>query len=99
MYSRLLIWLAGASVGFAVTGCSKTETPLVPVVTETFSDDATRNKFIDASNTFAFDLYARLRARDGHLVVSPVSVSTAVGMVLAGARGDTEREIKAVLHV
>ncbi|MCI0682089.1 MAG: serpin family protein [Gemmataceae bacterium] len=44
---------------------------------------------------FAFDLYARLKDR-GQLFISPYSVSTALAMLYAGARGDTALEIAKV---
>src|SRR5262245_43548802 len=43
-------------------------------------------KLATASNAFGFDLYARLRAQPGNLVLSPASISTALAMTLAGAR-------------
>lgn len=55
---------------------------------------------IVAANTgFACDLYAKLRETPGNLFVSPFSVSTALAMALAGARGDTEKEMAAVLRL
>jgi serpin B len=50
-------------------------------------------------NTFAFDLYGRLRSeQSGNLFFSPQSISTALAMVHAGARGDTATEIARTLH-
>jgi serpin B len=87
-------------VAVAALGCTdESNTPLVPVVSDTFSTPEARNQFTEGSNKFAFDLYSRLREREGNIVVSPVSVATALGMVLAGARGQTEQEIATVLHV
>ncbi len=52
-----------------------------------------------AGNTeFALDLYARLRTDDGNLFLSPYSVSTALAMTYAGARGETARQMADVLH-
>jgi serpin B len=52
-----------------------------------------------AGNTqFALDLYARLRTQDGNLFLSPYSISTALAMTYAGARGETERQMADVLH-
>ncbi len=47
---------------------------------------------------FACDLYAELRASPGNLVVSPHSISTALAMTYAGARGSTAEEMAATLH-
>jgi serpin B len=51
-----------------------------------------------AENAFTFDLYARLKSRDGNLFFSPASVSTALAMTSAGARGETEKQMAATLH-
>ena len=51
----------------------------------------------EGGNQFAFDLYGKL-VRDGNLFFSPYSISTALAMTAAGARGNTEREMATVLH-
>src|SRR5205085_7480210 len=45
------------------------------------------------------DLYARLRAGKGNLFLSPFSVSTALAMTSAGARGTTLDEMRKALHL
>src|SRR5208282_3777659 len=45
---------------------------------------------VDGNTAFACDLYAQLRKSPGNLFFSPYSVSTALAMTYAGARGDTE---------
>ncbi|MBC8426275.1 serpin family protein, partial [bacterium] len=52
-----------------------------------------------AGNTFALALYAELRAADGNLFFSSSSISTALAMTYAGARGKTAREMAAVLEL
>jgi serpin B len=47
---------------------------------------------------FALDLYRELRAQEGNLFFSPYSISTALAMTYAGARGETARQMAAVLH-
>jgi serpin B len=54
---------------------------------------------VKGNNTFAFDLYARLRAREGNLFFSPYSISSALAMACAGARGETETQMISVLHL
>lgn len=50
-------------------------------------------------NQFAFDLYGKLSASGtGNVFFSPVSISTALGMVYAGARGQTAKQFVDVLH-
>jgi serpin B len=82
-----------------LAGCSRRYSDDPIIVTKTFSKPEVQQQFGDATNHFTFDFYSRLRETEGNLVVSPVSVATALGMVLAGARGDTEKEIATVLHV
>ncbi|MDR3521592.1 MAG: serpin family protein [Acidocella sp.] len=52
-----------------------------------------------AENATAVDLYGKLKAQPGNLFFSPSSISTAMGMVFAGAKGDTAGEIAAALHL
>ena len=47
---------------------------------------------------FAFDLYSRLKEKEGNLFFSPYSISTCLAMTYAGARGDTEKQMGPVLH-
>jgi len=52
-----------------------------------------------AGNTnFACDLYKLLMAEDGNIFFSPFSISQALAMTYAGARGNTETEIADVMH-
>lgn len=66
--------------------------------------DAARDKVRDSSqvvegNTrFALDLYGQLRKQDGNLFFSPFSLSTALAMTYAGARGETAQQMARVLH-
>src|SRR5262249_50750690 len=47
----------------------------------------------------AFELYSRLRSEQaGNLFFSPQSISTALAMTYAGARGDTAAEMARTLH-
>jgi serpin B len=48
---------------------------------------------------FALDLYDLLRSISGNLFFSPFSISTALAMVHAGARGNTAQQMKEVLHL
>jgi serpin B len=51
-----------------------------------------------ATNVFACDLYRRLAEEPGNLFFAPASVSTALSMTLAGARGQTAQEMATVLR-
>jgi serpin B len=51
------------------------------------------------NNGFALDLYARLRTgQSDNLFLSPASLSTALAMTYAGARGQTAGQMAQVLH-
>ncbi|MBC7228213.1 MAG: serpin family protein [Thermoflexales bacterium] len=56
-------------------------------------------ELVNGNNSFAFDLYRALReGRDGNLFYSPFSISIALAMTWAGARGETERQMAETLH-
>jgi serpin B len=50
------------------------------------------------ATAFALDLYQQLRHGKGNLFFSPYSISTALAMTYAGARGNTEVEMAQTLH-
>jgi serine protease inhibitor len=54
---------------------------------------------VAGDNRLGLELYRRLAAKPGNIVVSPHSVATAMAMAFAGARGGTEKEMAAVLHI
>ncbi len=49
-------------------------------------------------NAFAVDLYSKLRGQEGNLFFSPYSISTALAMTYAGARGETATQMAETLH-
>jgi len=53
---------------------------------------------VEGNNVFALELYAKLRSQGGNLFVSPYSISTALAMAQAGARGRTSSQMAQVLH-
>jgi serine protease inhibitor len=53
---------------------------------------------VDGNSAFALDLYGQLKSRSGNVFFSPYSISTALAMTYAGARGDTEKQMARVLH-
>jgi serpin B len=54
---------------------------------------------VQAINAFTIDLYSALKEEgQGNLFLSPFNIATALAMLLAGARGDTEQQIAQVLH-
>ena len=54
---------------------------------------------VGGNTRFALDLFGKLKGEPGNLIYSPYSVSTALAMTAAGARGETAREMAAALHL
>ena len=50
------------------------------------------------NSLFACDLYSKFSNQKGNLFFSPYSISAAIAMTYAGARGNTEAEMAKVLH-
>lgn len=66
--------------------------------TEPQVTDAQRASFAQDNQAFAFDMYRELAADGGNLFFSPYSVSSALAMACAGARGETAQELESALH-
>jgi serpin B len=62
------------------------------------SATADRAAVVEGNNAFAMELYGQLQDRSGNLFFSPESISTALAMTYAGARGDTASEMAKTLH-
>jgi serpin B len=67
-------------------------------VTHAVLTDASARALVDGNTAFALDLYQQLRTQEGNLCFSPYSISTALAMTYAGARGNTEAQMARVLH-
>ena len=56
-------------------------------------------ELVAGNNTFAFDFYQAIAPQsDGNLIFSPYSISQALAMTYAGARGNTETQMRDTLH-
>lgn len=55
-------------------------------------------ELVDGNTTFALDLYQTLRGEEGNLIFSPYSISLALAMTYAGARGETEQQMADTLR-
>ena len=55
-------------------------------------------ELVAANTAFAFELYGQVGDGDGNLFYSPYSVSIALAMTYAGARGETEQQMADALH-
>jgi serpin B len=79
----------------AVADVLQSDKPRVtsPSVTESDLDN-----LVSDNNAFALDLYQQLRTKDGNLFYSPYSISVALAMTYAGAKGETEEQMAHTLH-
>jgi serpin B len=53
---------------------------------------------VEGNCAFAMDLYAHLKDAPGNLFLSPYSISSALAIAYGGARGNTEKQMRATLH-
>ena len=67
-------------------------------VTSPDVNEADLTTLVTGNSAFAFDLYQTLREEDGNLFYSPYSISLALAMTYAGARGETARQMADTLH-
>jgi serpin B len=59
---------------------------------------AQTESLVQGNTAFALDLYGQLKTSPGNLFFSPYSISTALAMTYAGARGETEKQMGRVFH-
>lgn len=62
------------------------------------SESAAQDILTQGNRAFAVQLYRRLATGEGNLFFSPHSISAAMAMTYAGARGDTAAEMKRAFH-
>jgi serpin B len=81
---------SGAGVPEARSSLSRDTSPSVD------ADDV--SSVVAGSNAFALELHRRLVEPGVNMMTSPYSVSTALAMLWAGARGDTASQLAGALH-
>jgi serpin B len=79
----------------AMAGMVKSDKPRITSPDVSPADEAL---LIEGNSAFAFNLYQALREKDGNLFYSPHSISLALAMTYAGARGETEQQMADTLH-
>jgi serpin B len=88
----------------ATLGCSAPEVTAQVVKSDKPRDTAPKttagsvNALVDGNSAFALSLYQSVRTTEGNIFFSPYSISEAMAMTWAGARGQTESDIGAAMH-
>jgi len=98
LFSVVLLVLGSLGPGLG-NGCQ--EEVLRPQVTRELSPEVAEEEIqalVEGNTAFALDLYQRLREQEGNLFLSPYSISLALAMAYAGARGETATEMAQALH-
>ena len=96
--------MAGGGVCLVITNQMK-KSVAIPIifslfVTGVFAQTRERiQALVHANDTFAFRLYSNLTDTEGNIIVSPFSISMALGMTSAGASGTTLTQIRELLAV
>ncbi len=96
VFTFLILWGLGCT---DKSNSTDTATP-PPVVKPSNADKATpedKTAVARDSNQFALDLFGKLDKQE-NLFFSPASISTALAMTYAGARGQTAEQMAKVLH-
>src|SRR5512140_2279531 len=70
----------------------------LPRVTNPDASDSDLKQLAGDNTAFALDLYKSLRSEGGNLFYSPYSISLALAMTYAGARGETATQMASTLH-
>ena len=82
------VWCSIMLASFVATG--EAVTPPNPTIA---------GNVVSGNTAFAVDLYHNVAAQPGNLFFSPMSMSTALTMTSAGARGETLQQMANVLHL
>lgn len=88
--ASILLSACGGNVSVAESNRAREKNPAV--------SESDLQTLVDGNNAFALELYQSLRPEDGNLILSPFSISLALAMTYAGARGGTETQMADVLN-
>ena len=93
--SSVAVDAAPASSASAVASAS----PSAPASVAAVAMPTDAERLASASNAFGVDLWRRAAPAGKNFALSPASVSAALAMTWGGARGETERQMRSVLHL
>jgi len=100
---KIIALLVVSAILLGISGCGQ------PALAEVIQSDKERDTspaveetdltvLVDGNNAFAFDLYQELIQDETNIFYSPYSISEALAMTYAGARGTTEEDMAETLH-
>jgi len=82
----------------AILLCAALPVSSAKLMASSSAQNSSPQAVVKGNTSFAVDLYHQLATTEGNLFFSPYSISSALGMTYAGARGNTAREIQEVMH-
>lgn len=85
LFAALIVMIMMAVLGFSFPG-------------ESEAAASSHRSVADGSTEMAVDLYREFGRNQGNVFFSPFSISSALAMTYAGARGDTAAQMKETLH-
>ena len=99
---RIILCVLAVVVLLGMVACLQPVDAMVksekPRVTSPEVEDTDLALLVEGNSAFAFDLYQALGEENGNLFCSPYSISLALAMTYAGARGETEQQMSDTLH-
>ena len=91
-----LYWAPVAAQDVEAASPAAAEAAIEPTISVSLNPDA--QALVESTNAFSLDLLRKVSARDTNLIISPASVSTAVGFAYRGAVGDTASQLRSVMR-
>ena len=95
---RIFLWAAALTATTMLTSCEEEDNP-APDNNESRAIELTRTEsvLVNGNNDFAFNLFRLLRSETESQILSPISITYALGMLNNGASGETQQQINEVL--
>jgi serpin B len=104
--SKKLLTVLAIALLLPLIACSESTVPAVGEVLKSdkeriSSPDVSASEqalLVEGNSAFAFELYQALKGKEGNLFYSPYSISLALAMAYAGARGETAQQMADTLQ-